>query len=102
MAGQVVHHADELVGVDRSLQVEIEHELELPVGEGAALQLDQVQAQGIEPGQDLVQGAGPVGGRTTMREVLSAPGRSPASGDADEPGVVVAPVLMSAASRSKP
>ena len=45
----------------RRLQVKVEHELKLPLGEGAALQLDEVQPQGIEPGQDLVQGAGPVG-----------------------------------------
>ncbi len=62
-------------------------------GRGAALQLDQVQAQGIEPGQDLVQGAGPVGQDHHEGGLIRTGVDLQILGDADEPGEVVAPVL---------
>ena len=44
-----------LVGIDGHLEVEVEHELEISVGERAALELEDVYSEVVQAGEHLAE-----------------------------------------------
>ena len=80
-------------GADGTFQIKIEHEFKITAGQGTALQLDEVDALGIEPAQQLIEGTGTVRENEHQGSMIRTGIDLRLFRDADEPGVVVAVVL---------
>ena len=77
----------------RDAGIEIEHELEILAGDGAALDFGQVEPQGGELGDDAVERARAVRQGEHQAHLICAGVNLRGAGDADEAGVVVVAVL---------
>ena len=92
-AAQLAHELQKFRGVYRRFQIKVEHEFKIPLRHGAAFQLVQVQAQGVEPGEHPAQGAGLVRQHRHEAGAVRTGVDLQILGDADEPGEVAALIL---------
>src|SRR5699024_7153949 len=90
---QLTHELTKLLAVDRGLQIKVEHELEIPVRDGSGFQLDHIDSQYIQSGQNLIQGTGLVGQHHHDAGLVRTGIDFQILADADKAGTVVALVL---------
>ena len=82
--------------MDRFLDIEIEHDLEILAGDGSALQLGQVSAHCVEQREDAEERAGLMGQLQHQAGAVGAGINFGFVGNADKTGMVVSIVLSRA------